>query len=102
MSAERGILHGMLTLLIIIAAVMVLIEKLWPGQSLPTVRGWWLRIVLVNLVQLGLVILAGLTWDRWFAAISWLELSEWLGDVPAALIAYFISTFVYYWWHRFR
>jgi sterol desaturase/sphingolipid hydroxylase (fatty acid hydroxylase superfamily) len=92
----------MLTLLIIIAAVMVLIEKLWPGQSLPTVRGWWLRIVLVNLVQLGLVILAGLTWDRWFAAISWLELSEWLGDVPAALIAYFISTFVYYWWHRLR
>lgn len=102
MSSDRGILPGMLTLLIIIAAVMVLIEKLWPGQSLPTVKGWWLRIVLVNLVQLGLVILAGLTWDRWFAANSWLELSEWLGDVPAALIAYFISTFVYYWWHRLR
>lgn len=102
MTSEGGIVCGMLMILIAIAAVMVIIEKLWPGQALPTVRGWWLRIVLVNLVQLGLVILAGATWDRWFASASVLRLSQWLGDIPAALIAYFVSTFVYYWWHRLR
>lgn len=102
MATESGIVRGMLMLLIAIAAVMVLIERLWPGQALPTVRGWWLRIALVNLVQLGLVILAGVTWDRWFSSVSLLRLSDWFGDVPAALITYFISTFVYYWWHRLR
>jgi len=92
----------MLILLILIAAVMVIIERVWPGQKLPTVRGWWLRIVLVNLVQLGLVILAGVTWDRWLASFSLLHLSDWFGDITAAALAYFVSTFVYYWWHRIR
>ena len=92
----------MLLLLISIAVLMVGIERFWPGQELPRVKGWWARIALVNLAQLGIVILAGLTWDRWFASVSLLHLSDWLGDVPAALIAYFVSTFVYYWWHRIR
>lgn len=33
---------------------------------------------------------------------SLLHLSRHLGDLPAAGIAYFVSTFVYYWWHRVR
>jgi sterol desaturase/sphingolipid hydroxylase (fatty acid hydroxylase superfamily) len=92
----------MLILLIAIAALMILIERFWPGQALPTVKGWWVRIALVNLVQLGIVIVAGLTWDRWLASFSLLHLSDRMGDVPSALVAYFISTFVYYWWHRVR
>jgi sterol desaturase/sphingolipid hydroxylase (fatty acid hydroxylase superfamily) len=92
----------MIPLLIATAAIMFVIERLWPGQELPTVRRWWLRIAMVNAAQLGIVILAGLTWDRWFSSASILHLSQWLGDVPAALIAYFLSTFVYYFWHRIR
>ncbi len=92
----------MFPLLALIAALMLLVERLWPGQSLPTVRGWWLRIALVNAVQLGMVILAVATWDGWFAAASVLRLSDWLGDGTAALLAYLVSTFVYYWWHRVR
>ncbi|MEP2776929.1 MAG: sterol desaturase family protein [Luteolibacter sp.] len=92
----------MLIFLIVVAALMVLIEKLWPGQELPTVRGWWLRILLVNLVQLGLVILAGYTWDRWMNAISLFSISDSIGDIPAAALVYFVSTFVYYFWHRVR
>jgi len=95
-------MRAMLFILISIAGGMILIERLWPGQELPTVRGWWLRIAMVNAVQLGLVILAGFTWDRWCASSSLLKMSAWLGDIPAALITYFISTFVYYWWHRLR
>ncbi len=33
---------------------------------------------------------------------SLFHLSDHLNDFPAAAIAYFVSTFVYYWWHRFR
>ena len=95
-------LSGMILLLIGIAALMVLIERLWPGQKLPTVRGWWLRIALVNLAQVGIVIAAGMSWDRWLASASLFKSSEQLGDWGAALLTYFVSTFVYYWWHRLR
>ena len=49
----------MILLLIAIAGLMIVIERVWPGQALPTVKGWWLRILLVNLAQGGIVILAG-------------------------------------------
>ncbi|MFT4176890.1 MAG: sterol desaturase family protein [Luteolibacter sp.] len=92
----------MFPLLLSIATLMIVIEKCWPAQPLPSVRGWWLRILFVNLTQIGLIVLAGVTWDRWLSSFSLLRLNERLGDIPAALIAYFISTFVYYWWHRVR
>ncbi|MGE9270653.1 MAG: sterol desaturase family protein [Verrucomicrobiales bacterium] len=92
----------MLWILFLTAALMVLIERLWPGQALPTVRLWWLRITLVNLTQLGVVILAGLSWDRWLAEFSFLRLSDWMNPWVAGGIAYFVSTFIYYFWHRLR
>lgn len=92
----------MLPLLILIAGLMVVIERLWPGQALPTVRLWWLRIVLVNLAQLGIVILAGLSWDRWLSSVSLFQISEHMGPWAAAGITYFVSTFIYYFWHRLR
>lgn len=94
--------RAMLWILIVIAGLMVVIERLWPGQQLPTVRLWWLRIVLVNLAQLGIVILAGLSWDRWLSSISLFKLSEQMGPWAAAGIAYVVSTFIYYFWHRLR
>lgn len=60
------------------------------------------RVLLVNGIQLGVVILAGQTWDGWLGKISLFHLSNQLGDLGAAGIAYFVSTFVYYWWHRVR
>ncbi len=77
----------MLWLLILIAGLMVVIERLWPGQALPTVRLWWLRIVLVNLAQLGIVIAAGLSWDRWLASVSLFKISDHMGPWAAAAIA---------------
>src|SRR6202049_1943125 len=44
---------------------MIVVEKLWPAVELPRVRAWWARVIAVNAVQLGIVILAGVTWDRW-------------------------------------
>jgi len=92
----------MFYLLIFIALAMIAIERLWPGNDLPTVKGWWVRIALVNATQLGLIILAGFTWDRWLASASLLHLSAWYGDLAAGVTAYFISTLIYYGWHRLR
>jgi sterol desaturase/sphingolipid hydroxylase (fatty acid hydroxylase superfamily) len=77
-------------------------ERVWPANELPKTRAWWPRVIFVNVIQLGVVILAGLTWDRWLARKSVFQLSSSLGDPMAALITYFISTFIYYWWHRVR
>ena len=92
----------MIPILILIAGLMILIERFWPGQSLPTVKGWWLRILLVNLAQLGIVLLAGVAWDRWLAGVSIWRLTDSLGTIGAAAVAYLISTLVYYGWHRVR
>src|SRR2546426_307734 len=42
-----------------IAVCCFAVERLFPGWRLPAVRTWPVRVVLVNLVQLGIVLLAG-------------------------------------------
>ena len=85
-----------------VAAGCILTERLWPATELPRVDAWWGRVILINSVQLGMVILAGQTWNRWMARASFLHTSDQLNDFAAAAIAYFVSTFIYYWWHRLR
>lgn len=92
----------MLPMLMGIAGVCFLIERLGRGWKLPRVRTWHLRVVLINLAQLGVVVLAGYTWERWLSAHSLLHLSAVLPSVPGGVLAYVIATFVFYWWHRAR
>ncbi len=89
-------------IVIAIGVGLIVLERLWPAMDLPKVRAWWARVILVNLIQLGIVVLAGFTWDRWLQAVSLLSLREHLNDLWQASIAYLVSTFVYYWWHRLR
>ncbi|AXQ30939.1 sterol desaturase family protein [Solimonas sp. K1W22B-7] len=92
----------MLPWLFLLAACCFLLERAIPGWALPRVRGWPLRVVLVNLAQLGVVLLAGLSWERWLSSWSLFHLSDHVAPVAGGLIAYFIATFVFYWWHRWR
>jgi len=78
------------------------LERLQPGWTLPRVRTWPLRVLAVNAVQLAVVVLAGFTWERWLGGASVLHLGEAIGPWAGALGAYFIATFVFYWWHRWR
>jgi sterol desaturase/sphingolipid hydroxylase (fatty acid hydroxylase superfamily) len=91
----------MLPLIFATFAFCFVLERLAPGWPLPRVRTWPLRVLAVNAVQLGVVLLAGLTWERWFSRAIVLHLST-LPPLAGGLIAYFIATFVFYWWHRWR
>lgn len=91
-----------LLLIIAIGAGMIAVERMWPARALPQVRNWWARVVLVNLLQLGIVILAGFTWDRWMSAHSLFHISERLPSPVAVILAYLVVTFIYYFWHRIR
>ena len=92
----------MIPILAALAALFLLIERLWPGNELPRSKGWVARIILVNLAQVSILIIAGYTWDRWAQRVSLFHLGEQISPVWGALICYFISTFIYYWWHRLR
>ncbi|MCR9214319.1 MAG: sterol desaturase family protein [Proteobacteria bacterium] len=79
-----------------------LLERLIPGWKLPSVKTWPLRVVLINGVQLGVVLMAGITWEIWLSSWSVFDLSSIVSPIYGGMIAYFIATFVFYWWHRWR
>ncbi|SNT35798.1 Sterol desaturase/sphingolipid hydroxylase, fatty acid hydroxylase superfamily [Noviherbaspirillum humi] len=78
------------------------LERLVPGWKLPAVRTWPIRVFAINLAQLGVMLVAGLLWERWHPEYAVFSLSGRIPDWAGGLIAYFIGTFVFYWWHRAR
>ena len=92
----------MLPLIVCAFVLCFVAERLHPGWCLPVVRGWWWRVLAVNGAQLAVVLLAGVTWERWLAGASLLHLWPTLPAWAGGLIAYFVATFVFYWWHRAR
>jgi sterol desaturase/sphingolipid hydroxylase (fatty acid hydroxylase superfamily) len=65
------------------------------------VRTWWTRAIALNIVQVGIVFLAGWTWDGWMVRHR-LWSADRLGLIGGAVAGYVIITFIYYWWHRAR
>ena len=55
--------------MLIVFAIMWVVEILWPANQLPQVSCWWPRVILTNVSQAGIVLLAGLTWDRWMTQL---------------------------------
>lgn len=92
----------MLTVIFIAFAACFALERWIPGWRLPRVRGWPARALLINAAQLGVVLLAGVSWERWLSGASVFHLSKSVGPILAGAIAYFIATFIFYWWHRAR
>ena len=92
----------MIAVVLLIFVACFLLEQAIPGWRLPRVRTWPLRVVVVNIVQLGIVVLAGITWERWLSSASLFHLSPSAGPWTGGFLAYFIATFVFYWWHRLR
>jgi sterol desaturase/sphingolipid hydroxylase (fatty acid hydroxylase superfamily) len=85
-----------------VAAAFLALERLLPGRELPHSRGWHLRAWLLNMAQLGIVVLGGYTWSKWLQGPSLFSID---GDLPAfaqGLVCWFVGTFVFYWWHRAR
>src|ERR1700745_2451061 len=92
----------MLPYILSLAVFCLVIERVIPGWKLPYVRTWPIRVVAINIVQLGVVLLAGLTWERWLSSRSLFHTQAYLSSAVGGVFAYFIATFVFYWWHRWR
>jgi sterol desaturase/sphingolipid hydroxylase (fatty acid hydroxylase superfamily) len=85
----------------IMALIMMCIEWLRPARAWPDVPGWLGRAVLLNLIQIGIVLLSASVFDSFFQAHRpWSAAS--LGFGPGVAVGYLAITFVYYFWHRAR
>ncbi|WP_311136889.1 sterol desaturase family protein [Hymenobacter sublimis] len=92
----------MLVIIFVAFAFCFVLERLIPGWKLPYVSTWPLRVLTINLAQLLVVVVAGISWEKWFSAYSLLQVSRYVGPVTGGLLAYVVATFVFYWWHRWR
>ncbi|MEM9398641.1 MAG: sterol desaturase family protein [Verrucomicrobiota bacterium] len=90
-------------LMLTIVTVMFVVEKFWPANALPKVPNWWPRVFLTNFCQAGIVLLLGVTWDKWTSQmhVPW-ALRQSLGLGWQVVVGYITITFIYYWWHRLR
>jgi sterol desaturase/sphingolipid hydroxylase (fatty acid hydroxylase superfamily) len=84
------------------ALLFFVLERLRPGRDLPSSPGWYLRALALNLAQLGIVLLAGVTWSGWLQGPSLLNLAAALPAPAQGFVAWFVGSFVFYWWHRAR
>ena len=92
----------MLPIILAIFVFCFIVERIFVGWSLPQVRTWPIRVLLINLVQLGIILLAGVTWEIWLSSWSIFHLSEVMSSIFGGMLAYFMATFIFYWWHRWR
>ena len=91
----------LLLIVLAVAGVMIAVELARPGRPWPAVAGWWARAALLNAGQVGVAVVAGQLWEPWMARVRpWS--ADGLGTTGGALVGYFVITFVYYWWHRWR
>lgn len=89
-------------LIVVTALVFFTLERTAPGRRLPESAGWHLRAVLLNLAQLGLIGLGGITWNAFFREYALLPLGAWRNPVLEGAVYWLGGTFVFYWWHRLR
>ncbi|MET0856432.1 MAG: sterol desaturase family protein [Telluria sp.] len=92
----------MIGTILLVFVFCFLLERIVPGWRLPRVRTWPVRVLLINGVQLAVVLAAGVTWERWLSDWQLWRLSEHLSPLAGGALAYFIATFIFYWWHRAR
>jgi sterol desaturase/sphingolipid hydroxylase (fatty acid hydroxylase superfamily) len=94
----------MIPIMIIVMATIFffILERVLPGRELPEAPGWFARAALINACQLGIVVLAGVAWERWMQRWSLLHISDWMSSPVQGFLGWFVGTFVFYWWHRAR
>ena len=85
----------MLGIILSVGLCLMVLERLIPDQALQKVDGWWLRVIIVNVLQLGVVLLADLAWNQWFG-FHLMNLPGYFSPPAAAFLTYLILTFVFY------
>jgi sterol desaturase/sphingolipid hydroxylase (fatty acid hydroxylase superfamily) len=89
-------------LLVMSTVIFLILERVRPGRRLPQSKGWYLRALLMSLVQLLITLASARLWVRIFGDASLLGLSRWDSPFWDGFVGWFVGTFFFYWWHRLR
>ena len=89
-------------LICVATLIFFILERVRPGRQLPESCGWYLRAALLNLSQLALIGLGGLTWNNFFRDHTLLSIGGWSSPMVEGACYWLAGTFVFYWWHRIR
>lgn len=90
------------TILTVAVTIIFLVwERVVPGRELPNSKGWYGRALLVNLMQIGITFGTNELWFKWLSGGSIWNISGW-NAILQGFFGWFISTFLFYWWHRIR
>lgn len=89
-------------LICVVTLIFFVAERVRPGRELPHVRGWYRRAVCMNIMQIVLIGVGGLVWNRFFRDNAVLHLGHWDSPILEGLFYWVSGTFVFYWWHRLR
>lgn len=90
-----------LLLILICGALFLVLERVAPGRIQRHSSGWYVRAIFLNLVQLGVVLIGGVTWNVWLQGASAFSVAA-LHPLAQGFICWFVGTFFFYWWHRAR
>jgi len=89
-------------MVVVATAIFMLLERMFPGRSLPDSRGWYVRALLINFAQLAITLATARLWTQIFGSASLFKLSSWETPVAEGFVGWFVGTFLFYWWHRLR
>jgi len=91
-----------LPILCAFALGIFLLENLIPARPRKAKIEWYVRAGLVTGFQLLVFSFVESMWGKLFNGVSIFKLDGKITDLQGAVLAYFIFTFVVYWWHRLR
>jgi sterol desaturase/sphingolipid hydroxylase (fatty acid hydroxylase superfamily) len=89
-------------LTIIISSLFLSAERLVPGRQLPSSKGWYVRVIAINLCQICITLVTNKIWINLFGGISVFHLSSFQLPIFEGFIGWVVGTFFFYWWHRLR
>jgi hypothetical protein len=71
-------------LIVISTAIFFAYERISPGRALPHSPNWYWRATFMNLMQLALIGLGGLTWNQYFRSHALLQIGAWESPIEIA------------------
>ncbi len=89
-------------LIVVTTIIFFILERKFPGRELPQSKGWYVRAITINIVQIALIGLGGITWNKYFRNNSVFSFGNWHDPISEGLFYWFVGTFIFYWWHRLR
>ena len=88
-------------ILLILFTALFTLEVIAPVSKNNCDRRWLIIASVIGLFQMVISLLVGYLFRDWFLEHALFTLSDDIPSFVVGLIAFFITSFIFYWWHRF-